>query len=200
MSLIANPPALILPHHSSGDWDFSNINWGIDNTQFVSAPSSVRGDAILHVLAKGAFPTAINQGKLTSHVRMDINMRYFGVLFRNQKPAGAADGQNSYLLLRRFDGLFCKFQRYEAGGVVWTGDLGALDALASPAWHHLRVSWWESWGKLRMRLERWIGAAWVQEGVDQEDPANKWSGNPVNRAGIYFQATTWYDDTTPCWE
>lgn len=196
---------LLLPkHHSSADWDFRNASWLIDTAQYVSSPSSLKFTGSNTALCKNSVPATIPLGHVEFWFRSQAVSAYPLIIeFRNQAAVGSANRADTYELQRTLDGInsdAVAFWRFEGGIAQWIARLGAITSLPANTWHKFRVSWWESWGQLRMRLERWDGANWVQEGSDQVDPVNKWSDSAINRCGLSsFYGAQWNDDVNTCW-
>lgn len=195
------PSGLLVPHHSAADWDFQNANWEIDTSLYVSAPSSLHGTGLCIVLAKNSFPTNIPDGRITTYYRSFHDSRSLYLYFRNQAAVGTATFLNTYAIERRLNGheLGCMLEYWVAGVHNLVGSFGTLDALSADTWYHFRLSFWQSWGHLLIKLERYIAGSWVQEGVTIEHAANLWADSAINRAGLYLNASDSYDDTEICW-
>lgn len=180
------------------DWDFEAANWTIDPAQYVSAPSCVMVANIYAILSRRADCQALAEGRLVTYIRSPHNSCPFILNCRNQAALGLANDSDCYRMTRLTAGGAGGgiVERMEAHTVVWSASFGTLEALSIDTWYKIRFTWWIDWGKIRFRLERWNGSAWVQEGVDCEDPDNKWADAAVNRVGIQGSGYyPWYDDT-----
>jgi len=182
---------------AESDWDFQGTTWAITTAQYVSAPSSLTATGGLSILSRRADCQVLPQGQIVTQFR-GHSTDYLHLFCRNQAALGLANYENCYQLMRISTGASasCVVRRRESGSVVWEVSLGTLDALSIDTWYKFRFTWWNDWGKVRFRLERWVTDAWVQEGVDVEDPTNKWATSSINRVGLYpTSSQIWYDDT-----
>jgi hypothetical protein len=182
---------------AQGDWDFQNAGWTIDNTTYVSSPSSYKEAAGYTTLSRRTNCQVLPQGRIITNFRASNTARYLHLSCRNQAALGTADMLNTYAVIRALAGSNAQARRFVDGSYAWTADIGAVDALSINTWYKFRITWWNDWGSLRFRLERWVTDAWVQEGIDVSDPANTWATSGVNRVGFASggSASVWQDDT-----
>lgn len=185
-------------HHSYADWDFSSVNWVLDEDIYHDAPPSLHSTASVTCLVKHATTGALSDGRLITWARS--NNLLYGLLitvFRNQVADGGANFDDTYLITIQKDRII--FYSYE-GGVVEEIDTKAFTWVwAINTWYKIRVTWWSALARIYVRVERWDGAAWVTLGgasdTDFEDTDDLWKDNPVNRCGIGLSGTyLWYDD------
>ena len=185
---------------AQSDWDFEDANWAIDTAQYVSSPSSLKqvaGD-FASILSRRSDCQNLPQGRIVTQFRATTDGSILALLCRNQAALGVADSLNCYELYRTLNGAsgYCSMIRFEAGETAWSASFGTLPALSANTWYQFRFTWWIDWGSVRFRLERWNGSAWVQEGEDVTDPANKWAASSVNRPGLkHLYDNIWRDDT-----
>ena len=184
---------------AQSDWDFENSNWTIDSGQYVSSPSSLKNTGNCNILSRRSNCQNLPQGRVIFWWRATGTALWLSIHMRNQAALGTADRQNCYTLVRTLSGSQAQVNRYEAGTSVWYQSFGTPAALLADTWYKFRVTWWNNWGKIRFRLERWNGSAWVQEGSDIEDSTNKWNTSSVNRVGLQLINLTEYHDDTELW-
>lgn len=185
-------------HHSITDWDFSSVDWTLDETIYHTAIPSLHGTtgAPCHSLVKNATTGALSDGRMIMWIRGNYATYLVGLLFRNQATDGGADNQNQYMFRIMPDEL--TFAYYLVGGY------NAIDAKAMTwewaleTWYKIRLTWWTSVDRIYVRMERWTGTEWVTLGgaadTDFEDVNDRWKDNPVNRCGIYLDQFLWVDD------
>ena len=190
---------------AQSDWDFSaaqGVGWEIDTTTYISSPSCLRALASTQVvLAKKVGCTNLPQGQVVSWCRAESLTHFLGIFFRNQAAVGLANYTDTYWMERALNGnsAACIARRFESGSQKWSASFGPLTALSISTWYKFRLTWWIDWGSLRIRLERWNGSAWVQEGSDCIDATNKWSVSAINRPGLYLGYSDTRHDDTEIW-
>lgn len=185
---------------AQSDWDFSTTGWSIDNTQYVSSPSSLKTtDNTLAVLCKHSGCTDLEEGRVVTQFRGSSDLLLLLLHVRNQSAVGAPAITDGYRVVRRLDGdsANCYVGRWESGAMVWSASFwdASVAALAANTWYQYRVTWWQDWQGVRFRMEIWDGAAWVADGVDVTDGEDKWIGSGINRVGMQGRANMWFDDT-----
>ena len=191
------------------DWDFSNVNWILDTSRYVSAPSSLRlrcGSAIpggCLALCKHPGSLCLPQARLATSLYSTSENRIC-LVFRNQAPAGSSNWTNCYRLyiivqgarlIRRLNNVDTQFDEW------------ANPWLTYNTWHQLRLSWWTAYNNqnvksLAIRTEYWDGAKWVIARTSY-DPLNMWEDSAVNRCGVaasYDTAYYMYFDDTEIWK
>jgi len=190
-------------HHSTGDWDFSDTNWDLDSSVYVSSPSSLR------FKQEGAFtdgfvktttvPIAnVKEGRIITQVRIKNTLSsscYLYIVFRYQ------DADNYYFIYIRGAGVADKVDLYirRRYATAEVNLAGADDVIfPSATWRQLRVTWWNDYVGLVIRLEYWDGSAWVQY-YEAYDANNYWK-TIGGRVGFRGQAGTnayymYVDDT-----
>jgi len=169
---------LLTKDHSTGDWDFSDTNWDLDSSIYVSAPSSLRfkyvgayTDCFIKTIV---VPIAnVKEGRIITQVYLtntaSITM-YLLIVFRYQ------DADNYYFIYIRGAGVADKVDLYikRRYGGAETSLAGADDiAFPSATWRKLRLTWWNDYVGLVIRLEYWDGSQWVQY-YEAYDANNYW--------------------------
>lgn len=187
------------PHHTSGDWDFANANWILDNAVFVSAPSSLHFLANLNncKLKPTTVPIAnMKEGRIITYVRFSLQV-HTEIIFRWQ------DDNNYYVVV-----LGCSQIGFPRNTTVYRRKAAANTLLrqANVIWTPLntfarvRITWWNDFVGLVIRVEYWDGANWVQFFADAFDAQNNWK-DIGGRIGLGDFALTnaasflWFDDT-----
>lgn len=177
------------------DWDFSGAGWTIETAQYVSSPSSIYSAAGLYLLCRKSTCQVLPEGQFVTWLRRATTAAGLYAFFRNQTALGSAGYQNTYAVIRSLGAGNAILRRFNSGTPTDVGIFGSLGALSINTWYKFRVTWWRNWGKLRVRLERWTGSAWQQEGSDVEDATNQWDTSSVNRVGFSMQGSDYWDDT-----
>jgi hypothetical protein len=161
-----------LKKHSTGDWDYSSTNWELNSVKYVSAPSSLAvledADVFLDVLVKvTTVPIAnVKEGRIvTSFLYGDIDVKHkVRVVFRYQDADNyyyvKFDGGSNAVLVRRKAGVETSLKTY---------DFTPTYAL----WNKVRVTWWNDYVGLVVRVEAYEDTSWVEKG-DGYDSENNW--------------------------
>lgn len=192
----------LVKHHSSGDWDYSSTNWELDEAQYVSAPSSLSvleiGGVYLTALVKTTtVPIAnVKEGRLETYFRHNHEGVHNKVdfIFRYQ------DADNCYyLFIRMYDGIDGSLQVYRVkAGVPTLLDHKDVASFAVNTWFRYRVTWWNDYVGLVIRVEKYSAGEWVTE-FDAYDSENNWKdiGGRVGAASSRFEDPyhVWIDDT-----
>lgn len=177
-------------HHSSGDWDFANANWILDGTVYVSAPSSLKFTANNNTLIKVAtVPIAnVKEGRIITYLRADADGRGGEIVFRYQ------DSDNYYAAVLTFNssGATQYIRKYKAGV---SSDLQTISSIyATGVWRKFRITWWNDYVGLVIRVERWNTGtlAWETAIADAYDASNDWKtiGGRIGFGGFH---TAWSD-------
>ena len=157
-------------HYSTGDWDYSNTEWQLSSTIYVSPPSSFQELGTTRVLVRTTTVgiDKVKEGRLVSYFRMDRYANYVHFLLRWQ------DVNNKYRV--RFEqtgtGLVDIYIEKVKGGVVtelWWG----TKSWPTDVWRKIRVTWWNDYVGLVIRVEYWDGENWVII-HDAYDSENLW--------------------------
>jgi len=188
------------------DWDFSNANWKLDDSQYVSEPKSLNFTAVHShtvVLCKHEGTTCLPQGRIITQARIHhVSFATLIFTFRNQRAVGGSDYNNCYRLQISSRNRWL-FERIVGGaGTVISSGSGFLNGWTWPSdtWVKVRCTWWEEGGVLYVRVERWTGTEWTKLLNDMNDPNNLWSASEINRCGLWIWRDTdsdngWIDDT-----
>ena len=182
-------------HHTTGDWDFSNTDWQLNSSIYVSPPSSFQELGTTRVLIRTTVVPigTVKEGRLLSMARLDRYDDYVNFLLRWQ------DASNLYRV--RFDqtgaGLVSVYIEKIKVGVtteLWWKDY----AWATSVWRNIRVTWWNDYVGLVIRVEYWDGENWVLM-YDAYDSENLWK-DTGGRVGFYLHSysaglATYLDDT-----
>lgn len=186
---------------TTGDWDYSSTNWELDEAQYVSSPSSLSvledSNVLLTVLVKTTTVaiTDVKEGRVIINNRSSGESIYMRlrVIFRYQ------DADNYYWVGIRNTttdpSAIIEIYR------VKDGDSTLLDSLvvnvAKDAWHRWRITWWNDYVGLVIRVDRWVSEAWEHQ-LDAYDSENNWE-DEGGRVGFALSRTLvykhWIDDT-----
>ena len=182
-------------HHSTGDWDYSNTDWQLNSSVYVSPPSSFQELVTTRVLIKTAVVPigAVKEGRLLSMARIDRYDNYVNFLLRWQ------DASNLYRVRIDQGGatiVSIYIEKVKAGvpTELWFGS----QSWATGVWRKLRVTWWNDYVGLVIRVEYWNGESWVII-HDAYDSENLWK-DVGGRVGFDLHAyseglATFLDDT-----
>lgn len=159
------------PHHSSGDWDFANTNWELNSSVYVSSPSSLRFLATNNTKVKTTtVPIAnVKEGRIITYIRAPIEDNRTEIVFRWQ------DNNNYYCVALHFSGVAQTQYIYRRQGGENTILNSASKQLALNAWHKFRVTWWNDYVGLVIRVEIWQDGAWITLIADGYDALNLWN-------------------------
>lgn len=188
-------------HHSTGDWDYDSANWTLDTDVYVSAPSSFRPTGIpsgtIRALVKTAVvPIAdVKEGRIVNHQRM-VNWEFGCWYFLRYQ-----DADNYYLvIINQYGPTTIHVEVIRRKATVET-TLGTKDMTdyGPNAWRKFRVTWWNDYVGLVVRVEFWDGSAWIWI-LDAYDSQNNWKdvGGRVGfrlENGSYAGYFTWIDDS-----
>ena len=183
-------------HFSYADWDFSTVDWTLDETIYKAAPPSMHGTGASLITAKHATTGALSDGRLINWMRSG-DASYLGyIFFRNQAADGTSNYENCYY--SRIEDDRTTFYYFLTGGSHEI-DTHLMDwNWAINTWYKIRWTWWTSVDRIYFRVERWDGDAWVTLGgaadIDFEDTNDRWKDETVNRVSIYVTTNLWYDD------
>ena len=185
-------------HYSTGDWDYSNTEWQLSSTVYVSPPSSFQELGTTNVLVKTSTVPIdkVKVGRLVSYFRMDRYGNYVHCLLRWQ------DGNNNYRVRFRQTGaeLVTVYIEKIKGGVLtelWHDDY----AWATVVWRKIRVTWWNDYVGLVIRVEYWDGENWViiHDAYDSENLWKDTGGRVGFDAHSYSAGLASYVDDTEIW-
>lgn len=188
-------------HHSTIDWDFSEVRWELSSTQYVSPPTSLACTAGVKtfILCRLANSLCLPQGRMVFCVypgAYDMPL----MSFRNQAPLGSSSYENCYSIYY-IDNTRIRLAFYLDGvrnNLPWW-DIN----MPGLAWHKLRVTWWNgvdptNTPALCVELEREEDGEWVSYGI-LYDTENRWAESEVNRCGPAFISVGSYHDDTEIW-
>lgn len=189
---------------TTGDWDFSSINWELDEAQYVSSPSSLScledaGVLLLALVKTDTVPIAnVEEGRVITSFRFTISgedIAKMRVVFRYQ------DSSNFYYVRIRTTGVspnaIIEIYRVKAGDSTLLDSL--VVSVAKDVWVQWRVTWWNDYVGLVIRVDRYVSEAWEHQ-LDAYDSENNWEdiggrvGIGLIRAGVVIHFI-WADDT-----
>lgn len=191
---------------TTGDWDYSNPDWTLDTSVYVSPPSSFRknptaGLTDISVFIKTSVVSIdkVKEGRFVTQLRFfqTDNVSRFEVYFRRQ------DSLNQYgveVLWQSAGGRWRVF-RDDAGVRTVLREVTASSYPPSQVFWLLRVTWYNTPSELLIRVERWTGSAWEKLFDDTLDPLNKWT-DIGGRVGFYvnsYMGWTQHLDDTEIW-
>lgn len=182
-------------HHTTGDWDFLNNNWALDNVLFVSPPSSLKFTVAANrtTIKPTTVPIAnLKEGRIIMWIRGILANADTSIIFRYQ------DALNGYYLYAR-TAADSRLYRY-LGGVNTQLSASGINWLPINTWVRMRLTWWNDAVGLVVRSEYWTAGAWAQIMPDGYDAPNHWKdiGGPIGM-GNYGSGNNSnlfrYDDT-----
>jgi hypothetical protein len=184
--------------HSSGDWDFKNTSWTLDSAIYVSSPSSLHFTAYTNntKVKVAAVPIAsVKEGRIVTWVLSSAaDGRAIDIVFRYQ------DDDNYYYvrLSVNANGAPQLISRYKDG--VSTDLKSATKTLYADTWYKFRITWWNSYVGLVVRVEKWSGTAWETYIDDAYDSDNLWEtiGGRIGFGSFHTSINAnyyWIDDT-----
>lgn len=171
-------------HHTTGDWDFSDMLWNLDVGVFVSPPSSLhyslQPDSTLEAKIKIAVvPIAnVKEGRFDAYYRVSSNAStwlHFITLFRWQ------DANNYY---------YTRIWSVDGRVQIYRVKLGVTVQLATMndgkwpvnTWKRFRVTWWNDYVGIAIRVEKFTDPTWTHL-LDGYDAENNWK-NIGGRVGL----------------
>ena len=175
---------LAADHHSTGDWDFSSADWELDATIFHSPPTSLQtlgAAVIVEVLIKtGVVPNAnMRQGRIDTYLYYNTlwAATFFGFSIRFQ------DATNFYYVKIQADGAALIQRVHSVAGdvILASGNLPVTPTV----WERWRATWWDDYVGIAIRLEKYVGAAWVTQ-LEGYDAPNYWKA-AGGRSGFRFR-------------
>lgn len=187
-------------HHSTGDWNVSSTNWTLDSAIYVSAPSSIRNTTALEFLTAlvktVVVPIAnVKEGRIVTCGRFRISFDRIHLIFRYQDANNYYEAMIEPLYSAGYKTVHIR--RVLAG--VTTTLMEASVTISLNTWYQFRVTWWNDYVGLVIRLEYWTGTAWVKLLDDAYDSLNYWKdvGGRVGLGLYTYEANYWTnaDDT-----
>jgi len=185
-------------HFSSGDWDFKNTSWILDSAVYYSAPSSLHFTAYKNntKVKTTTVPIAnVKEGRITVYLLASAqDGRIIDIVFRYQ------DDDNYYFVRINVNsaGALQTTGRYKAGvlSVLKT----ATRTLYASTWYKFRITWWNDYVGLVIRVEKWNGSAWQTWIDDAYDSENLWQtiGGRIGFGSFHIDIHAnyfWIDDT-----
>jgi len=200
-----------LTHHSANvDWDWNRADWSLTTEQYVSEPKCLKWLATSSpwpvTLCKHAGTTVLNEGRVVTWIRPTSINCGMGVVFRNQAAVGTSNYNNTYIPNLAPVSSNVNFSRVVNGTPlrVDTKAFGGGFTMPNDTWRKIRVTWWESGGILYVRFEWFDDPDWVNICDEFSDVDNLWSGEAVNRCGLFTAiiaggAKVVYADDTEVW-
>jgi hypothetical protein len=187
-----------MKHYSSGDWDFKNTSWILDSTKYVSSPSSLHFTAYTNntKVKTTTVPIAnVKEGRIITHLLSDLDDgRDIHIVFRYQ------DDDNYYYVVINVNvsGATVTISRYKTG--VGTTLKSATRTLSADTWYKFRITWWNDYVGLVIRVEKWSGTAWETWIDDAYDSENLWEtiGGRIGFGSFHTNVNAhhfWIDDT-----
>jgi len=164
--------------NSTGDWDFSNTNWDLDTVIYVSSPSSWHKTVTLGY-TRGLIKTSVvpinkvKEGRFVTWIYFTVSSSLeFLIYFRYQDT-------NSHYRIWIYEeaspsGRRWRVERIDAG-VITTLREAYVPFPENQTWNKLRVTWWNDYVGLVIRVEKWNGTAWEKLFDDTYDTANEWA-------------------------
>jgi hypothetical protein len=192
----SEPPVMkpIMPGATT-DWDISSTDWNLDNTIYVSPPSSLRSYGALF-LCKYTGTTNLPQGRIKTYIRFDTSGSSSNFDFRNQASIGSSNINNTYLTI--FTRNSIQQQRWVNSSSTNIAIYSNLPLLDYGVWYQMQETWWNDVGGagLMIRFECPIGTKYCP---DTNDPINQWATSSINRCGIAGTIYSCHFDDTEIW-
>lgn len=202
------PPKLLLPsHHSAADWDISGANFTIDNSQYVSSPTSFRGNFgsgnTPLLMCKNAAVLKCKYGRLITYWRVTHTIFPFNIFFRYAHPPGNWDWKNYYAVYFTTPAGSWTIKEYVNAALTRTFTSTKV-AQNINTWNRYRFSWWWDWEILNCRLDHEVTGAWQQQGDLITIPNDRHGDETYQRVGLcprnnWSGIWPWIDDTE-IWE
>lgn len=203
---------MILKHHSTTDFDFRTANWLLDDSQFISAPTSLKltkitPSAIQITILKDILSGPIEQGRIVSWCRSPYvsTSSFHAFVFRNLSPDNSASTFPFYAVV--FFSTAARWMKYTSATAFTTLHTWLADGrpfIVANEWRCLRVSWWNGKNPSDIdatvcRFERNIDGIWYPT-TDAYDTDQLNKNAPVQRCGVGFHSAIadsydWWDDT-----
>ena len=182
-----------------GDWDFFNINYGLDTTRYVSSPSSLKCWDVGRFLCRVPDTLQVREGRLVTYLYIQEYGKGYIIHFdfRSIAPLGEETSERYSVLFSTKDVPYTvRAWRYTTE--LYSKSLTSEDYEHIPinTFHRYRVTWWVFGGILYIRFESETDGDWY-EFFTVEDPTNKYATEEYNRVGMcwYMSAEFWVDDT-----
>lgn len=199
---LSSSPAIVLAHHSVGDWDKLVVNWRLDTGLYISPPSSLHfftaGNACF--LCRLADALNLPAGRIITYLYLEWIDNYM-LTFRNQAPLDSANLSNTYLIV---DINWNHIGLAKRVNDVYTliGQLAWVKSYAT--WYRIRITWWTTYddqnnASLAVHFEREVAGEWVSLGV-LYDGDNLWHDSDTNRCGPAVSTSYVHFDDTEIWK
>jgi len=181
--------------NSTEDWDFSTTDWSLDTSKYVSSPSSLRITLTTALVKTTVIPIAdVKEGKIITYIRFSRSYQSAKIIFRYQD-----DNNYYYVKLYVPTNGEIKFEIHRLHNGSDATLQSATQSLALNTWHRIRVTWWNDYVGLAIRVEYWNDDKWKKACADAYDANNYWKdvGGRVGIFGDYYSLGyyVWFDDT-----
>lgn len=165
--IIPKPPKILLPHHSSSDWDKSGTQWRITSLNYISPPSSLifPKDAttnFMMLLCRNAAVNKMPEGRIVAYTSIGHATYYASLYFRNIADLGLSNRNNTYQVSFKPTGPWSVTERI-GGGIIRTWTSLAPD-VPTATWFQHRLTWWLDWAVLIVTWEVKVNDTWIQQG------------------------------------
>jgi hypothetical protein len=123
----------------------------------------------------------VKEGRVEFYYRHSVPIDLTGgICFRMKSNAPVYDFSDCFVVRDADD--FWYVEWCDGLALNWLGEW-AFETLHN-TWRHMRVSWWEEGGTLRVRLEYEEGGVWNLADVDIDTGRNDNSGNAIQAVGL----------------
>jgi len=188
---------------SLADWYIDvEIDPQLDAAVFISAPSALSmavpsfDNAFFSVCRKPEC-ACIKEGRVECWYRHNVpNDIVGGIAFRLKTNAPVYDFSDCFVVIDGDD--FWYIYWWDGLALNYLGEW-AFETLHN-TWRHMRTSWWEQGGTLRVRMEYEAAGVWNLADVDIDTGVNHNSGNAVQAVGLMVNCQNhgatkvWFDD------
>jgi len=168
------------PKHSTGDWDFSDVLWELDSTDYVSSPSSLSklpdGTTETRVLIKTTTvpSTSVKEGRISTYIKLGNSVGAYRnicrIILRYQD-----ENNYYYVVIGNDNATTLGWEIHRIYGGVDTLLANGTLTFTYWTWIRYRVTWWNDYVGLVIRFEYYIGGAWTTISTAY-DSSNYWTG------------------------
>jgi len=173
------------------DWDFSNVNWDLYTSFYISPPSCLRFKGVV-ILCKATNTTDILEGRFQGWFREGYLFADYGFLrlhFLNYSAIGSVtENYGYYLSLPLTPNSNYPWRLYKNGSSILSGTSYLTGNFSTNTWYHLRLTWWLSNNVLIVRLEKESDGTWSKVLNDLTDSSPSYQ--TLKRVGCWVAGNT----------
>jgi len=180
------------------DWDFSGAQRALDQSKYVSSPSSLKLTGDIRYLCRKTEALCLPYGRVQFYYFRNSTNRYQAIYFRNQAPLGTVAVTDTYAV--NLSTSYTIFKNV-AGSQTNLGTFTPPGGVSE--WVGLAAEWYQGMDPdnleaLVIDVYKWTGTDWLLLGSGY-DTAQSFLTSEINRVGHRAAARlanpVWHDDT-----